>query len=183
MLWFAGLLLGPLTCPFTPVASQSVWELQYMTKDIKSTLLLYFKHSPLPGNQSFSLSIKKLPSRKVQRKKKNRKEATAVSNERKGAGGYNPSSSQWPIAAVILPLAWVGQETPENATSGNSKSLHLCSGCPHICFMASPPNLPQYTCQNSYSQEAQEVSTVFEAPFPLSMILHVCKLTRSSFFS
>lgn len=121
-----------------------------MTKDINSTLLLYFKHSPFPANRSLSLPIKKLPSRKVQRKKKNRKEAIAVSNEGKGAAGCNPASSLWPLAAMILPLAWVGQETAE--ASGNSKSLHLCSGCPRICFTASPPNLPQYTCQNSHSQ-------------------------------
>lgn len=182
MLWFAGLLLGPVTCPFTPVASQSVWELQYMTKDIKSTLLLYFKHSPLPGNQSFSLSIKKLPSRKVQRKKKNRKEATAVSNERKGAEGYNPSSSQWPIAAVILPLAWVGQETPENATSGNSKSLHLCSGCHTSASWPAPLTCPS-TLAKTHTPRKPRRFPLFEAPFPLSMILHVCKLTRSSFFS
>lgn len=53
MLWFAGLLLGPVTCPFIPWASQCVWELQYVTKDINSTLPLYFKHSPFPGNHHF----------------------------------------------------------------------------------------------------------------------------------
>lgn len=106
MLWFAGLLLGPVTCPFTPLASQCVWELQYVTKDINSTLPLYLKHSPLPGNQSFSLSIKKLPSRKVQRKKKNRKEATAVSSERKEQGGATPRAPCGP--SLLWSCPWLG---------------------------------------------------------------------------
>lgn len=106
-----------------------------MTKDRNSTLLLYLKHSqPV----TFT-SHQEAPIQESAEEKKNRKEAIAVSNERKGAAGCNPSSSLWPLAAVTLPLAWVGQETAE--ASGNSKSLHLCSGCPHICFMASPPSV------------------------------------------
>ena len=62
MLWFAGLLLGPVTYPpFIPLASQCVWELQYVTKDINSTLLLYFKHSPFLGNRSLSLPTQLWP--------------------------------------------------------------------------------------------------------------------------
>lgn len=91
MLWFAGLLLGPVTYPpFIPLASQCVWELQYVTKDINSTLLLYFKHSPFLGNRSLSLPIKKLPSRKVQRKKKEEERSHCCFQWKEGSREVQP---------------------------------------------------------------------------------------------
>ena len=146
------------------------------------TLLLYFKHSPAltTGHFHFPLSSSLLGKgrRKSRRTGKNPLLFPKKGRERGGATVLArhrlllPQSLHW--------FRWV-RKPRRTLLLGRENHRTLCSDYTHIWITASPTNLPWSTCQNSYSQEAQEVSTISGASFPLSMILHVCKLTLSSF--
>ena len=186
MLWFAGLLLGPVTYPlFIPLASQCVWELQYVTKDINSTLLLYFKHSPFLGKPVTFTSHQEAPIQESAEEKKRRRGKKPLlfamkGREQGGATLRAPCGLSLPWSFPWL--GWVGK--PRRMLLLGTVNHCTCAQAVHTSA-SWPASLtcPSTLAKTHTPKEAQEVSTMFEAPFPLSMILHVCKLTWSSFFS